>query len=57
MRHTIFFDIFLSLSFKMTTGIANIARTTVSTSKFIYSERFQIIRNWVFIWKIIADFE
>ena len=36
MRLGILFDIFLNPSFKMTTGFANIARTTASTSKFIY---------------------
>ena len=29
----------------------------VSTSKYIYQERFQIIRDWVFMWKIIFNFE
>ena len=32
----ILFDMFLSPSFKMTTGFANVTRTTASTSKFIY---------------------
>ena len=36
MRLVIFFDIFLNPSFKMATTFANIARTTASTSKFIY---------------------
>ena len=36
MRLTILFDILLNPSFKMTTSFANIARTTASTSKFIY---------------------
>ena len=49
MRLVILFDMFLNPSFKMTTSFANIARTTASTSKFIYYERFQIIRNWLFI--------
>ena len=49
MRLVILFDMLLNPSFKMTTSFANIARTTASTSKFIYQERFQIIRNWVFI--------
>ena len=57
MRLVILFDMFVNPSFKMTTGFANIARTTASTSKFIYSERFQIIKNWVFIRKIIFKFE
>ena len=30
------FDIFFNSSFKMTTDFANIARTTTSTSKFVY---------------------
>ena len=42
---------------KMTTCFANVARTTASTSKFLHQERFQIIRNWVFICKIIFNFE
>ena len=36
MRLVILFDMFLNLSFKMTTGFGNIAKTTASTSKFIY---------------------
>ena len=36
MRPVILFDMLLSPSFKMTTGFANIARTTASTSKFMY---------------------
>ena len=36
MRPVIIFDMFLNPSFKMTTSVANIARTTASTSKFIY---------------------
>ena len=36
MRLVILFDIFLNPSFKMMTSFANIARTTASTSKFIY---------------------
>ena len=36
MRLVILFDILLNLSFKMTTGFANIARTTARTSKFIH---------------------
>ena len=51
------FYLFLNPSFKMTTSFTNIARTTASTSKFIYWERFQIIRSWVFILKIIFNFE
>ena len=49
MRLVILFDMLLSPSFKMITSFANIARNTASTSKFIYLERFQISRNWVFI--------
>ena len=48
MRLVILFIIFLNPSF-MTTGFANIARSTASTGKFIYWERFEIITNWVFI--------
>ena len=36
MRLVILFDMFLNPSFKMTTSFANIAKTTVSTNKFIY---------------------
>ena len=36
MRLIIFFDRVLNPSFKMTKCFANIARTTASTSKFIY---------------------
>ena len=57
MRLVILLDMLLNPSFKMTTGFANVVRTTASTSKFIYKERFQIIRNWVFICKIIFNFE
>ena len=39
------------------TCFANVARTTASTSKFLHQERFQIIRNWVFICKIIFNVE
>ena len=49
MQLVIPFDMFLKPSFKMTTSFANIARTTATTSEFIYYERFQIITNWVFI--------
>ena len=36
MRLVIVFDMLLNLSFKMMTSFANTARTTGSTSKFIY---------------------
>ena len=36
MRLVILFDMLLNPNFKMTTGFANVARTTASTSKFIY---------------------
>ena len=36
MRLVIFFDMLLNPSFKMTTRFANTARTTASTSQFIY---------------------
>ena len=39
----------LNPSFKMTTDFVNIARTTASTSKSIDQEKFEIIKNWVFI--------
>ena len=51
------FDMFLNPNFKMTKSFPNVVRTTTSTSKFINYERFQIIRNHVFIWKISFDFE
>ena len=49
MRLVILFDMLLNPSFKITTSFANIARTTASISKFIYLERFQIIKDWVFM--------
>ena len=49
MRLVILFAMLVNRSFKMTTSFANIARTTAGTSKFIYWERFQIVRNWVFV--------
>ena len=57
MRLVILFDMLVNPSFKMTTSFANVARTVACTSKFIYQERFQIIRNWVFTCKIILNFE
>ena len=36
MRLATLFDMLLNPSFKMMTSFANIARTTASTSKFIY---------------------
>ena len=36
MRLVILFDMLLDPSFKMTTSIGNIVRTTASASKFIY---------------------
>ena len=33
-------DMILTPSFKMTASFADIARTTASTSKFLYQERF-----------------
>ena len=36
MRFVILLDILLNPSFKMTTSFTNIARTTATTSKFIY---------------------
>ena len=36
MRLVILFDMLLNPSFKMATGFANVARTTASTSRFIY---------------------
>ena len=36
MRLIILVDVFLNSGFKMTTGFANVARTTASSSKLIY---------------------
>ena len=36
MRLVILFDMLLNPTFKLTASFANIARTTASTSKFIY---------------------
>ena len=55
MRLVILFDILLNPSFKVGTSFVNIVTTTASTSKFIYYERFQNIRNWVFMCKIIFN--
>ena len=38
---------FLNPGFKMTTRFANVDRTTASTNKFMYQERFDIVRNMV----------
>ena len=57
VRLAILFDMFLNPSFKITTSFANVAWTTASTIKFIYYERFQIIMYFVFIMKIILNFE
>ena len=42
MTLVILIDLFPNPSFKMETRFANVARTTASTSKYIYQERFQI---------------
>ena len=39
-RLVILFDILVNPSLKLTTSFVSIARTTASTSKFIYYERF-----------------
>ena len=44
MRLVILFDMLLNPSFKMTTSFANIARTTASTCKLIYSFQVSIIK-------------
>ena len=46
MRLVILFDMFLSPSFKMTTSFANIARTTGSTSKFIFLGKISNHQEW-----------
>ena len=51
------FYMFLNPNFKITKSFPNVVRTTTSTSKLINYERFQIIRNHVFIWKTIFDSE
>ena len=43
MRHAILFNMLLNPSFNMTTSFANVAKTTASTSKFIYYERFEVL--------------
>ena len=48
-RLVILFYMFLNPNLKMTTSFPNTARTTASTSKFKYYEKFQIIINWVFL--------
>ena len=45
MSLVILFEMLLNPSFRMVTSFANIPRTTASASKFIYYERFQIIRT------------
>ena len=50
-------EVFLNPGFKITTCFANVARTTANTCKFTYQERFQIIKNMVFIWEIIFNFD
>ena len=40
-RLVILFDMLVNPSFKVTRSFANIARTTASTSKLIYQERFR----------------
>ena len=55
MRLVILSDMFLKPSLKMTISFTNIARTTANTSKFVYYERFQIIRNWVLIWNFFLN--
>ena len=49
MRIVILFDMFPNPSFTITTSLANVARTTITTNKFIYQKRVQIVRDWVFI--------
>ena len=52
MRLVILFDMLLNRSFEMTTSFVNIARTTASTSKYIYTRKyFKSLR------KIIFNFE
>ena len=57
IRLIILFDMLFNPSFKMTTIFTNVARTTASTSKFIYWKRFKIVRNWAFIYKTVFNFE
>ena len=44
------------LSFLICSSIL-VLKWWASTNKFIYEERFQIIRNWVFIWEFFFNFE
>ena len=39
MRLVILFNMLLNPSFKMTTGVANISRSTATTSKFLYTKK------------------
>ena len=57
MTFVTFFDMLINHIFKMTTCIAHVAKTTASTSKFIYQEIFQIAKNMALLWKIIFNFE
>ena len=57
MRLVILSDMFLNPSFKMATSFANIARTTLSTSKFIYQENFKLSGIGSFYETIIFNFE
>ena len=57
MRLLILSDMFLNPSFKMATSFANIARTTPSTSKFIYQENSKLSGIGSFYETIIFNFE
>ena len=54
MRVVILFDMLLNSSFKLMTSFTNVARTTASTIKFIYEERFQIY-IWIYIENIKSN--
>ena len=56
IRLIILFDMLFNPSFKMATIFANIARTTASTSKFIYWKRF-IIYRLQNIYRLTFNFE
>ena len=49
MMFLILFDKFLSPGFEITKYFANAATAAVRTGKFIYQERFLIVKNKVFI--------
>ena len=53
MVFVILFGKILSPGFEITKYFANAATAAVRTGKFIYQERYLIVKNKVFIWEII----